>query len=271
LSATTARTEEVIQALAGAEEEVLALRQTGEKLRGELETAHARLEEAAGIRSQLAAVEGELRTERERAGSAETQCASLQSACDGFKKEIEVLRSGSRRYDGRTGTAGAARTLRRLGERTWPRFGSAGRPRGEHQEAERHRRAIERGFEKNPSLYADAERRAEEASEGKLLKDNDVLRGIIERQNLVLSENGRELRILRRGQFALRMSLRRFQHDPAGAGDLRAEHSEAAPSGALRKLYREKQFSTHIHPSDVHSFRGFSFGAPISPAPVQHI
>ena len=56
------------------------------------------------------------------------------------------------------------------------------------------------------SLYVDAERRAQEASEGKLIKDNDVLRGIIERQNSVLSENGRELRSLRRGQYALRLS-----------------------------------------------------------------
>jgi len=32
------------------------------------------------------------------------------------------------------------------------------------------------------------------------------LRGIIERQNLVLTDNGRELRVLRRGRFALRLS-----------------------------------------------------------------
>lgn len=206
LSATTARTEEVIQALAGAEEEVLALRQTGEKLRGELETAHARLEEAAGIRSQLAAVEGELRTERERAGSAEKQCASLQSACAGFKKEIEVLRR-----DLEDTTAG--RELLGLRER----FDALEKEHGRASVALADREAsirklsatgeqLSADLKRTQSLYADAERRAEEASEGKLLKDNDVLRGIIERQNLVLSENGRELRILRRGQYALRMS-----------------------------------------------------------------
>jgi len=206
LATATARTEEVIQALAAAEQEVLTLQQTREKIRAELETAHAQLEEAARIRSQLAATEEKLRTETERAGTAETQCASLQSACDGFKKEIEVLR---RDLDDTT----AGRELLEVRER----FDALEKEHGRVSATLADREAsikklsatgdqLSVELKKTRSLYADAERRAEEASEGKLLKDNDVLRGIIERQNVVLTENGRELRVLRRGRFGLRLA-----------------------------------------------------------------
>lgn len=205
LSAATAGTEEVIQALASAEEDVLALRKTEEKLRGELETAHAQIEEAAEIGSQLAAVEGELRMERERAGASETQCASLRSGCEELKRENEVLR---RDLDDTT----AGRELLELRDR----FDALEKENGRATVALAEREAsvkklsatgdqLSMELKRTRSLYADAERRAEEASEGKLLKDNDVLRGIIERQNLVLTENGRELRILRRGRFTLRL------------------------------------------------------------------
>jgi chromosome segregation ATPase len=206
LSSTTARTEEVIQALASAEEEVVTLQKTEETLRGELQTAHAQLEEAAGIRSQLAGVEEELRRETERTGSAETQCVALQSACDGFKKEIEDLR---RNLEDTT----AGRELLELRGRFDALEKEHNRATAALAEREAKIKTLSDSgdqlsveLKRTRSLYADAERRAEEASEGKLLKDNDVLRGIIERQNVVLTESGRELRILRRGKFALRLS-----------------------------------------------------------------
>jgi chromosome segregation ATPase len=206
LSATTARTEEVIQALAGAEEQILALQQAQEGLHGELETARAQLEEAAGIRSQLAAVEDELRVERERAGSAETQCASLQIAGEGFKKEIDDLRRNL------NDTIAGRELLELRG-----RFAALEQEHGRASTALAEREAsvkklsasaeqLSWELKKARSLCEDAERRAEEASEGKVLKDNDVLRGIIERQNCFLHENGIELRGLRRGRFALRVS-----------------------------------------------------------------
>jgi len=206
VTAATARTAEVIQALAAAEEEILALRQSGEKIRGELEAAHAKLEEAAGLRSQLAAKEEHLSVEKERAGAAETQCASLQAAGEGMKKEIEELKR-----DLNDTTAG--RELLELRERFDALEKEHGRATTTLAAREASIKALSDTGEKlnvelkrTRSLYADAERRAEEVSEGKLLKDNDVLRGIIERQNVVLTENGRELRVLRRGRFALRLS-----------------------------------------------------------------
>ena len=206
LSATTARTEEVIQALAGAEEEVLSWQKKEEALRGELETVRTQLEQAAGVRSELAAVVGKLQEEKERAGSAETQSASLQSACDGFKKEIEDLRRSL--ADTTTG-----RELLELRERFDVLEKEHRNVSATLAEREASIKTLSASGEKlswdlkkTRSLYEDAERRAEEASEGKLIKDNDVLRGIIERQNLVLTENGRELRGLRRGQYALRLS-----------------------------------------------------------------
>ena len=52
---------------------------------------------------------------------------------------------------------------------------------------------------------ADAEHRAEAASESALKHDNEVLRGIIERQNSVGEERYAELRKLRRARLALRI------------------------------------------------------------------
>jgi predicted nucleic acid-binding Zn-ribbon protein len=206
LSAATARTEEVIQALAGAEEQLLVLRKTQEELQGELNSAQAKLEEAAQIRSQLAAVEDELRKEKERSGSAETQCASLQVTCDGFKKDIDDLR---RNLDDTT----AGRELLALRERFTGMEQEHGRVSTALAEREASVKKLtastdQLSFElkKVRSLCEDAERRAEEVSEGKLIKDNEVLRGIIERQNCFLNENGIELRRLRRGRFALRVS-----------------------------------------------------------------
>ena len=60
------------------------------------------------------------------------------------------------------------------------------------------------------ALQEEAERRAEAALEDKALKDNDVLRGIIERQNSVIAESSRELRVLRRGRYALRTAYALF-------------------------------------------------------------
>lgn len=206
LTLATARTAEVIQALAAAEQEILALRHSGEKSRGDLETAHAKLEEAAAIRPQLAATEEKLRSEKERAGSAESQCASLQADSDRMKKEIEELKR-----DLNDTTAG--RELLELRDRFDALEKDHRRATTTLADREASIKTLSDSGEKlsvelkkTRSLYADAERRAEEASEGKLLKDNDVLRGIIERQNVVLTENGRELRVLRRGRFALRLA-----------------------------------------------------------------
>jgi len=54
-------------------------------------------------------------------------------------------------------------------------------------------------------LHADAERRAEAGSESQLKKDNDVLRGIVDRQNATLATHHGELRHLRRGRYLLRL------------------------------------------------------------------
>jgi len=52
---------------------------------------------------------------------------------------------------------------------------------------------------------ADAERRAQAGSESQLMKDNDVLRGIVDRQNSTLAIQHGELRHLRRGRFGVRI------------------------------------------------------------------
>ena len=60
-------------------------------------------------------------------------------------------------------------------------------------------------LQESQRLLADAELRAKAGSESQLMKDADILRGIVARQNTTLGVYHSELRRLRRALFGLRL------------------------------------------------------------------
>ena len=195
----TARETDFTAALAAARAETGTLAGELAALRTELEDTHA------AFRATTAAAE-EKRAEMQRAlESAEAEHLVLIDRLAGLRVEAETLRSdlaqihtgrellalrdrfNTLETEHRSSTAALARSTAEVEAAT----ASAEKLRADLTEAR------ERG--------ADAERRADAASESALKRDNEVLRGIIERQNTVGEERYAELRRLRRQRLTLRL------------------------------------------------------------------
>ncbi len=193
------------QALAAARGETEVLCEQRSELREQLEAAQAEIRTAAETRAVLAAVEEKLRAANRAMETVEEDRRSIAVRCVELRQEAETLRHDLTTIaDGRELLDLRARfrtveaehqratgTLSRMEAEAKSLAGSEEKLRTELTEAR------ERG--------AEAERRAEAASETALKQDNEVLRGIIARQNTVLEERFVELRRLKRARLYLRI------------------------------------------------------------------
>lgn len=204
LNQANARIEEHAQTMSAAGEEIHRMHREREAYVQELEAAHRQIDEGTRVQQLLLTTEESLREEKECAVETETRCVGLQASVDALRLEVEDLK---RNLDMTT----AGRELLEL------------RTRFEALDAE-HKTAsaalveketnikvlnatlgqMKAELKKTRDLQEDAERRADAAAESKVQKDNELLRGIVDRQNVVLGENSRELRQLRRGRFGMR-------------------------------------------------------------------
>ena len=195
----TARETDFTAALAAARAETGTLAGELAALRTELEDTHA------AFRATTAAAE-EKRAEMHRAlESAEAEHLTLIVRLAGLRVEAETLRSDlAEIHTGRellalrdrfntleTEHQSSAVALARSTAEVEAVTASAEKFRADLTEAR--------------ARGADAERRADAASESALKRDNEVLRGIIERQNTVGEERYAELRRLRRQRLTLRL------------------------------------------------------------------
>jgi chromosome segregation protein len=212
LSALTSELDHT-RALALAQERaLLEARGEAEALRGErsalgekLESAQVGLREADVTRASLTATEEKLSAATRAAAAAEEDRQSMASRCAGLRQELDGLRytlshlkDGSELLDLRNRFQAleaehlrATSTVARLESETRVLTASEKRIRTELEEART------RGEE--------AERRADANAESVLVQDNEVLRGIIARQNTVLEERFAELRKLKRARLFLRI------------------------------------------------------------------
>jgi chromosome segregation ATPase len=193
------------QALAEARGETEALGGQRAELRVQLEAAQAEARAAADTRAVLAAVEEKLRAANRAIETVEEDRRSIAIRCTALRLEAETLR-----HDLTTISAGrelldlrarfqtteaehqrAAAALSRIENEAKTLAATEQKLRAELAEAR------ERG--------AEAERRAEASSDTALKQDNEVLRGIIARQNTVLEERFVELRRLKRARLFLRI------------------------------------------------------------------
>lgn len=193
------------EALAVAQEETVAIQSAGEELRGRLESAQADLQDAAATRAALAAAEENLAARQRALDTTEADRQTLSRQCAELRREADTLRRDlSEIHTGRELLELRARflTLETKHQRV---TGTLGRIEAEAKTLSASEQQLRTELSATRDRAADAERRAEAASESALSKDNEVLRGIIDRQKAVLEENFTELRRLRRARFFLRI------------------------------------------------------------------
>ncbi len=192
-------------ALASAREEAAALAGQRGELQRQIEAAQPQLQEAAATRAALATAEEKLAAAHLALTTTQTERDALSAECVALRREVKVLRLDlSEIHTGRellalrdsfqaleTEHRGTVATLARAEAELQALTNSEQKLRAEVTEA-RERTAA-------------AERRAEAASDSSLQSDNGVLRGIINRQNIVLEERFVELRRLKRARLALRI------------------------------------------------------------------
>jgi chromosome segregation ATPase len=175
------------------------------ELDAELTEARAELIGAAMAEARLCETERELANVQERFRSADEGCKSLSICVEELKKEIGTLRRNLSENTAGLELIEARDRLATIGvERD--RFASQSDQLA--TDVRRQEQAAKELDEQIKSLRLqldEALRAAEEQSEARLREDNEVLRGIVARQNLELEHRHRQLVRLRRAQFALRL------------------------------------------------------------------
>ena len=190
------------------------------ELRGALAKARGATEALGGertaLRGQLESVQNEARAAAAAAAEkltaaqaayddAEAGRQGLAGRCQALRKESETLRHDlSEIHTGRELLALRDRFLT-LDTEHQRATAALARSTAEVQTLTAATDTLRAELTEARTLGAEAERRAEAASESALVRDNAVLRGIIERQNSVGEERYVELRRLRRARLALRI------------------------------------------------------------------
>ena len=195
----TARETELRTALAQSRSAAEAHAAERTALQAQLETT------AAEARSAAAAAAEKFTAAQAAFDSAEAGRQSLAERCQALRTEAETLRHDLAEIP-------AGRELLALRDRfstldTEHQRTAAALTRGtaEAQALTAAAEALRTELTATRTRAAEAEHRAEAASESALKKDNEVLRGIIQRQNSVGEEHHLELRRLRRARLALRI------------------------------------------------------------------
>ena len=198
---------ELVQGLAVGQTELAGLRVERSELRCELERAQAQLAEAKATSRRLADTEKELKGKLQ---TAEGDLKNLSRDRNQLHQEAEGLRRDLMRVDdGRELLALRSRLPQIEEERDRAAAALAEQLAEAKVRVETEQRLL-RELHESVILREDAERRAAAAAEHQVLKDNEVLRGIVERQNETLRVHHVEVRRLRRGRYTLHILYAAF-------------------------------------------------------------
>jgi chromosome segregation ATPase len=201
LATLHAENSEVVQSLAGAQAELAAQQVEMDNLCSGLDSARHLLSEAAQKEERLVAAEQEVRARLDEA-IAEDQ--RLRQERDQQREQAEILRHDLAGTDsGREllELRGQLQDLKNEHSRT---ANALAEKSAEAQALGKTEKNLRQELEDTRHHRDDAERRAAANSELQLNKDNEVLRGIIARQNTMLGAHHVEVRRLRRGRYAMR-------------------------------------------------------------------
>lgn len=193
---------EVLQALAATQAELAALSAQTARLRAEFETAQQLLNDAAQLEQQFAAEAAGLRAQVASAGAENHALLEArdqwQAQAGALRRDLTVSDSGRELLELRGRAQELIDEKTRLAEALATATGEARARLAAH-------RTLQEELLETRRLRAEAEGRATQNSEAQLLKDNDVLRGIVARQNTTLGVHYVEVRRLRRARIALRI------------------------------------------------------------------
>jgi len=193
---------ESAHALAAARTETEILQSERAILSQQCESAQAELRD---VSAQGEALKEKLASTKRTLESTEAERQTLWSQCEGLRKEEETLRRDlSEIHDGRELLVLRER-FRTLEADHQKATAALGRREAEVQSLTTAVLQVRTDLTEARERLADAERRAEAAAESQLAKDNEVLRGIIGRQNLAGEERFAELRRLKRAKLVLRI------------------------------------------------------------------
>ncbi len=202
LSAVQARSVDLVEALAGLETEVATLRAETAGLRGELECAQQLLHEVAENEERRTVAQRELETRLEAATSENQRLIEAQ---DQFLTQAEALRRDLQQTDSGRELLDLRSRVESLTADHSTLTGALAKKSTEAEELAAADEKLRAELQETRRLRGEAERLAAANSEAQLKKDNEVLRGIIARQNVDLGVHHVEVRRLRRARLGLRI------------------------------------------------------------------
>lgn len=206
LAALRSEMEQALSDYSFAQAEAENLQRAGDILGRDLESAHARLTVAGETAERLAKSEAELAEARRQLHSAEEGCKSLAICCEELKKEtVSLRRDLTETKKGREIFQLRAKVTEMESE--CERLLSAVR-RGEEElrKSEAKRTESEQTIKGLHQRLEVAEKRAEETSAARVKADNDVLRGIVTRQNSELESWHAEVARYKQAKVGLRLA-----------------------------------------------------------------
>jgi chromosome segregation ATPase/DNA-directed RNA polymerase subunit RPC12/RpoP len=207
LAAAQAENFEVVQSLADAQSELVAARADRAVLRSELETVQQSLREGAEIRERLTSAQQDLQS---RFDEAIAEGRRLSEERDRLRDQAETLRHDLVETDSGRELLELRNQLRDLTDEQARVAAALAEKTAEAQSLTTSEQVLRRELQGTRQRCEDAEQRAAASSETQMQKDNDILRGILARQNATLSAYHQEVRGLRRGRYSVRFTYGLF-------------------------------------------------------------
>ncbi len=193
---------ELVQSMAAAQAELAALGQETAQVRGELDCAGKLLDEASQAEARLGAVNEELRARLDQSLS---DGELLTHERDQAREQIGILQRDLKETDSGRELLDLRDKLEDLTAKHTTTVSSLAKKSAAVQSLTDAAQALREELKTLREQRDEAERRAKANSDAQLKKDNDVLRGINQRDNVTIGVYHSELRRLRRARFALRI------------------------------------------------------------------
>jgi predicted nucleic acid-binding Zn-ribbon protein len=191
--------------LSGAQEEIERLNAVSAELTRQLEQTREPLLEAVALKAKLARTEDECIEALEKLQSAEQTCKSLSVCCEELQRESESLRQDLKQSPTGTELVGLRASFKStLAERDTA-LARLSLLEAEVQALKATELKQLAEVEEARKERAEALRKLEEASESRYVKDNEVLRGIVARQNTELAQRSGEIYRFKRARLGLKI------------------------------------------------------------------
>lgn len=202
LAALRGENSELVQSLAAGQAELAALTQEAAQVRGELDCAGKLIEEASQAETRLSAANEEL---REKLDQAAIDAQRLAEERDQIREQADVLRRDLKETDSGRELLELRGKLENLSAEHSATVSALAEKSTEVRKLSKTEQTLREELRITLLQCEEAERQAGVNSEAQLKKDNEVLRGINQRDNVTIGVYYTELRRLRRARLVLRI------------------------------------------------------------------